>query len=134
MNEKLKAFFETKKEEELKKQDELNKKQEEVKKKTLIDLGLFEKVYSPDNKQSDEFSCYEWDSINSTNKYYKKVPVEVTDEEYEEIKKYSKQTEDIIHNNFNRYNYVAISLTVIAYVIFIVGFIAGILFGITDVE
>ncbi|MBQ2968621.1 MAG: hypothetical protein IJE10_10950 [Clostridia bacterium] len=134
MNEKLKAFFEAKKEEELKKQEELNKKQEEAKKKTLIDLGLFEKVYSPDNKQSDEFSCYEWDSQTQTSKYYKKVPIDVSDEEYEEVKKYSKQTEDVILNHFNKDNPIATALTVIAWIVFIGGFIAGIVLGTVEVE
>lgn len=64
------------------------KKYEEEKQKTLLELGLFEKVYSPDNKQSEEFSSFEWDRTSSTNKYYKKVPIEITDEEYQEVKKY----------------------------------------------
>lgn len=127
MNEKLKEFFEVKKQEEL-------KKQEEAKEKTLIDLGLFEKVYSPDSEPSDEFPCYEWDSANSTYKYFKEVPIEVTDEEYEEIKKYSKQSAGETLNPFYGNNPIAKALTVIAWIIFIGGFIAGIALGTVEVE
>ena len=117
MNEKLKEFLEAKK-------DAEKKKYQEEKQKTLIELGLFEKVYSPDNNYSAEFSSYEWDSANSTNKYYKKVPVEITDEEYQEVKKYSKG-DVLVQNN----NPIATTLRVIAVLVYIVGFIGGIVIG-----
>ena len=122
MNEKLEVFLKQKKEEEL-------KKQEEAKKKTLIDLGLFEKVYSQDNTQSDGFSYGEWDSKDAKVKYFKKVPIEVSDEEYEEIKKYSNQSKDTFQDYFSNDNPIATALTVIAVIIFIGGFIAGIALG-----
>ena len=121
MNEKLKEFLDAKKEAE-------QKKYEEEKQKTLIELGLFEKVYSPDNNYSEEFSSCEWDSANSTNKYYKKVTVEITDEEYQEVKKYSKKEETTENNP------IATALTVIAWIVFIGGFIAGIALGTVEVE
>ncbi len=120
MNEKLKEFLDAKK-------DAEKKKYEEEKQKTLIELGLFEKVYSPDNNYSEEFSSSEWDSANSTNKYYKKVPVEITDEEYQEVKKYSKK------DDTSEINPIATALTVIAWVVFIGGFIAGIALGNVEV-
>jgi hypothetical protein len=122
MNEKLKIFLEAKK-------DAETKKYEETKQKTLIDLGLYEKVYSPDNKYSEEFSSSEWNVDDQVNKYYKKVPIEITDEEYQEVKKYAKKEVEDVSNNP-----VAIALTIIAWVIFIGGFIAGIALATVEVE
>ncbi len=121
MNEKLKNFLEAKKDSETKKYDE-------IKQKTLLDLGLYEKVYSPDNKYSEEFCLSEWDSTTQASKYYKKVPIEITDEEYQEVKKYSKK--EVATEN----NSVAVALTIIAWFIFIGGFIAGIVLGMVEVE
>ena len=162
MNEKLKEFLDAKK-------DTEQKKYEKEKQRTLLELGLYEKVYAPtvgyghidgDNKvvkfpitnkntkigdiikvsisgekvdviidkieseYSEEFSSSEWDSASSTNKYYKKVPVEITDEEYQEVKKYSKG-DVLVQNN----NPIATTLRVIAVLVYIVGFIGGIVIG-----
>ena len=125
MNEKVKEFLDAKKEEELKKQEELNKKQEEAKRITLIGLGLFEKEYSPDNKYSEEFCCSDWDSNATTNKFYKKVPVEITDEEYEEVKKYTE-----IPSTVSDKNLIATILRVIGFVVYVVGFIASFFLGV----
>lgn len=121
MNEKLKNFLDAKK-------DSETKNYEKTKQKTLLDLGLYEKIYSPDNKYSEEFCLSEWDRITQASKYYKKVPIEITDEEYQEVKKYSKK--EVATGN----NSVAVALTIIAWVIFIGGFIAGIALGMVEVE
>lgn len=81
-----------------------------------------------ESNYSWEFPSSEWDSANSTNKYYKKVPIEITDEEYQEVKKYSKKEETTENNP------IATVLTVIAWIVFIGGFIAGIALGIVEVE
>lgn len=120
MNEKVKEFLDAKKVAE-------KKKYEEEKQSTLIELGLCEKVYSPDNNYSEEFSWSEWDSVNSTNRYYKVVAVEITDEEYEEVKKYFRR-EDTTESNP-----IATALMIIAWVVFAGGFIAGILLGNVEV-
>ncbi len=120
MNDKVKEFLKAKKEAQ-------KKKQEEEKQKVLIGLGLSEKVYSPDNKYSKEFSISEWDNETSTSRWYKLEAVDVSDEEYQEIKNYS--TNPIIYQD----NPVAIALTVIAWIIFIAGFIAGIALGNVEV-
>ena len=121
MNEKLKEFLDAKK-------DAEKKAYEEKKKDTLIELGLFEKVYSENNAYSIEYPWSEWDSENSINKYYKKIPMEITDEEYEEVKKYSKKPVILGENP------IATALTVIAWILFIGGFIAGIALGTVEVE
>lgn len=116
MNEKLKEFLDAKKEAE-------QKKHEEEKQKTLIELGLFEKVYSPDNKQSEEFPFYEWDDGTPTSRYYKEVPIEITDEEYQEVKKYLKKEDETKNNP------IATGLTFIAWAVIICGFVAGCVLG-----
>lgn len=123
MNEKVKQFLDEQKNIE-------RQKYEEKKLKTLIDLGLFEKEYSPDAGYSDEYPYSDWDSETSTNKYYKKVPFEVSDEEYEEIKRHTNKTE----KDESKGNSIAIALTAIAVIIYIVGFIAGIAYGTVEVE
>ena len=121
MNEKVKEFLDAKKKAE-------QKKYAEEKQKTLIALGLFEKVYSPNNTYSAEFPVYEYDSVSGKNKWYKKVPIEITDEEYQEVKKYAKKEES------SKTNPIASILTALAWIVFIGGFIAGLVFGTVEVE
>lgn len=119
MHDKIKEFLDAKKAEE-------RRKFEESKQKTLIELGLFEKEYAPELGEYNPIEYNEWDA--TTCKWYKKTGyISVTDEEYEEIKKYSKKDETSLSNP------VAIALTVIAWIIFIGGFIAGIAFGTVEV-
>lgn len=121
MNEKLREFLDAAKADE-------KKKYEEEKNKTLLNLGLYERVYSEDDNYSEAFPFYEWDSDTSTTKYYKKVPIEITDEEYKEVKKYSKE------ENTTEFNPIAMALNVIAWAVFIVGFIAGIVLGNVEID
>lgn len=113
MNEKVKEFIDAK-------IAEQQKEYENEKSQTLVALGLFEKVYSDNNQYSDEFSFYD----TSVNKYYKKVGIDISDEEYQKIKKYSKAD-----NSFRKSNPIATLLSVIAVLIFIAGFIGGIVMG-----
>lgn len=90
--------------------------------KLLINEGLYHVVYSPDNVQSSEYPFEEYDATSGSMKYYKKVPMNVTNDEFEQIKKYSTIDE-------TPKNAISITLTVIAYIIFISGFIYGIYIG-----
>lgn len=74
----------------LKKQDEIIAEDRE---KTLIALGLVEKEYSPDGKESYKYS--KCDYVNGQKRYYREVALSVTDEEYELIIFKSKQVEAI---------------------------------------
>ncbi|MBR2846480.1 MAG: hypothetical protein IKB89_00225 [Clostridia bacterium] len=96
------------------------KKSEEAvrKNKHLIDIGLYEKVYSNSTTYSDEFPYPEEDEKGAIINYYKKVAIDITDEEYAEIKKHSFAYSP--HKNI-----IAVALSVIAWVIYIVGFIGG---------
>lgn len=79
----LKAFLD-------KKQAEQRKEFESERDQLLVSLGLvkFEKEYSPSGKQTGPYVKYD---VGAKNYYYvkHKTPIEVTDEEYEQIKKYA---------------------------------------------
>ena len=120
MNEKVKLFLDAKKEAE-------QKKYEEEKQKTLIDLGLFEKVYSEREFYSDEFPFLEPASENSIGGWYKKEAIAISDEEYQEVKKYSKK------ENTSKTNTIATALTAIAWIVFIGGFFSGLALGNVEV-
>lgn len=120
MNEKVRAFLETKKSEE-------KIKLEEEKREKLVALGLCDKVYSPNNTYNEEYPLSEWDEGSSKYKYFKVIPVEITDEEYEEVKKYTSTSDN------SKANVIATILMVIAWLIFIGGFFAGITLGNVEV-
>ena len=65
----------------------------EDREKTLIALGLIEKEYSPDGKESYRYpKC---DYIGGEKKYYREVAINVTDEEWAQILSVTKQVEEI---------------------------------------
>ncbi len=71
-------------------QKKINKEKNEI----LIDLGLYEKVFAPNEDCSGfEYPFSEWDETTNTRKMYKKQPLPVTDQEYAEILKYAKSIE-----------------------------------------
>ena len=115
MNERVKEFLDAKKEAE-------KKKYEEKKQKILFDAGLYEKVYV--DEYDDETFC-EYDDTAQAQAYYKMAPVKVTDEEFEEIKKYI-EPQDIENDK----NPIATILKVIAVIVYIAGFIASFFLGV----
>ncbi len=123
MNNAVQKFLE-------KKRQELNNNNEKTKNDYLISLGLYEKIYSPDNKYSKEFNFSEWDTEAQINRWFKKIVFDVTDEEFEEIKKLCGENKNTSLDNSNP---VATALTVIAILIFLCGFIAGIVLGNVEV-
>ena len=68
-------------------EDFIKSKENEEKRRLLLDLGMYDKVYSPDNKPSAEYPNLEEHGFKK--KYFKAVPYEVTDEEYEKLKEYA---------------------------------------------
>lgn len=110
MNEKVQAFLDAKR------QEELVKKQAE-KDKLLVDLGLAEKEYSPNGSWSAEYPEYDRETKSS----YKLKAIAVTDEEFAEIKKAAGE-----NTNSASSNGIAATLTVIAWITYIAGFIAGV--------
>lgn len=111
MNPKLSDYFAQKRLEEKQARDAL-----------LVSQGLYEKVYAPSNEWSEEYPENEYDPEQQRNRYFKKTAIEVTDEEYEQIKKYA-----FASNSLPKTNDIAKILTFIACAIYIVGIIAGII-------
>ena len=96
----------------------------ETKNDLLLKLGLYEKEYSDDAVPSAEYQ--NWDDI--AQKYYRAVPVSVTDEEYAEILKYQKKDPSVPDNT------IAVIFKVIGYFIFVIGFIIGIILGASTIS
>lgn len=114
-----------------KKQEQLAQKQKEeyeaLKAKTLVKLGLVEKEYSPDGKYSDEYLQSEYDEVNKCNKFYKIVPISVTDEEFEELKKCLPPEEKDCEEETK--SGVSTLLKIFAWIVYIGGFVAGFILG-----
>jgi len=96
----------------------------------LLSEGLYQKVYSEKDvyEYDPEYPNSELDPQTQKVKYYKKVPIEITDEEYERVIELSEPK-----NNKEQKNSVASVLTVIAWIVFIAGFIVGIVLGNVEV-
>ena len=112
MHEKLREYFE----------DARRSDSEQVAQE-LIAADLYEKVYSPVNEYSDEFPYSEWDENVSQLRYYKKVPITISYADYEKFKKIYDSSK------LKPTNPVSTALKIIAWTIYIAGFIAGIYFG-----
>ena len=109
--------------------------------------GLTEKKYSPNNEPSDEYPYVE--NISGTIRYYKIVPMEIPDEDFERLKAYYESISDepkktgeakelatprgkrshISSKTFEEKDPIAVALTVVAWIIFIGGFFAGLVLG-----
>ncbi|MDO4816402.1 MAG: hypothetical protein Q4A83_07375 [Bacillota bacterium] len=107
------------------KRAEAARKEYQEKANVLIQEGLVIKDYNPSNIYSDDYPNCDWDGPNA-GRYYRVFPIAVTDDEYEEIKKYhdSKKT-------FSSSNGIANDLKVISIIVYIATFIAGIVLGST---
>lgn len=106
MNAKLEAYLKEKWAEEREERELL-----------LIKLGLYEKVYAPDNEPSDEY--YDFEGEGETRRCFKRVPIEVTPEEYAELLKYNPKPLP------EKKNHPASFMTVLAWINYILGFLIG---------
>ena len=113
MNEKVKRFLE-----------------DADKAKILCDLGLCEREYSPSVEETPEYPLYDAEK----RCYCKETPISVTDEEWERIKKKAlentelKKAAQAARDESAGNDIVALLLTGIAAVLYVGGFIAGIVF------
>jgi len=112
MGEKVKSFIAQK---DAEKRANIQKERAE----TLVKLGLADKVYSPQKVQSAEYSLPELDTTTGETRWFKYVTEEITDEEYEQLKKYINDEQS------STYNTIATVLTTIAWVTYGIGFFAG---------
>ncbi len=122
MDEKVKVYLD-------KKREEIREEKQKRRAAELHALGLYEKIYSPDNTRSAEYPLSEWNEKAKQLLYYREEALDVSDEELEEIKQLNKP----ISLNPDQ-NAVATALSIIACIIFIGGFIAGIGLGYVEVE
>lgn len=125
MDKRVQEYIESKK----KRQEDI---QQQQKLAFLIKEGLYEKVYAPDDEDTDldEYPKTEWDRDNSRNRYYKIVPIEISDDEYEQIREAYNSVDSVKKDNEeNSTNSVATFMIVVAVLIYIAGLIAGISFG-----
>ena len=107
---------------------EYSKKIKQERKDFLLSEGLFEKKYAPNGEyDSSEYPEYEWDETTKESKYFKFVPIEVTDEEYEQIKKANQLTYKTTKTN--KLNPIYVTLVTAAILIFVSTFISGSLFA-----
>lgn len=66
---------------------------QEDREKTLIKLGIVEKEYSPNGSKSWKYDKIDY--VDGEQKYYREVPMKVTDEEYALIVEKAEQVEAI---------------------------------------
>lgn len=105
-------------EEYIKKQEEIRiKEYEKQKNEDLIERGLYQEIYS------DEFiEGYTYDY--ELKKYKCKIPIEVSDEDYQRIKQYPI--------NYSKRSNFSIALYIVGILIIISGFIISIVSNIND--
>ena len=102
----------------------LNEQKELEKKEVLLELGLYEIEYSPTRTRSSEYPYYDLDSERKA-RYYKITYFDISDEEFEKIKKYYKPEPKFGISK----NPICKILTAIAIITYIAAFIAGCCFA-----
>ena len=133
MNEKVKAYLE---------QQEANQtaQHKREKEEILIKLGLVEKKFAPDDQIRDREGYPFVEVLNGVPRRYKNVPIEISDEDFEKVKAcyerqfLSKKEPPRIRSHVSsggdeEKDPIAVALTVVAWIIFIGGFFAGLVLG-----
>lgn len=100
-----------------------NQKQRE-KNDFLLREGLYTKTYSDKAEYSPDYPYSEFDENTQQQRYYQKEPIEVTDEEYDELKKYSSARKTTAEKSTNA---ISVFLLVVAIAVFAIGLIYGII-------
>lgn len=133
MNERVQAYIE---QQEAKQTAENKREKEEI----LIKLGLVEKKYAPDDQPRDREGYPYVELLNGVPRRYKNVPIEISDEDFEKVKEcyerqfLSKKEPPRIRSHVSsggdeEKDPIAVALTVVAWIVFVGGFIAGIVLG-----
>lgn len=101
----------------------------------LMKQGVYEKEFVPEDSEEPWGYPYKMPTEDGKTKYYKKIPIELTAEDMEEINKYVNigmaTNNDSIGTatNNDEGNGIATAIRVIAVLIYIVGFICGCVVG-----
>lgn len=99
----------------------------------LIEWGYYNKEYSPDDSKSEEYPFEEY--IGPTQTFYKKVPYDLSDEEFEKlVTDITKRDKEEANNKIkikglNDSNKIATIFQVLGYVMFLAAFILGFVLG-----
>ncbi|MGN0788867.1 MAG: hypothetical protein ACI4MY_02930 [Christensenellales bacterium] len=106
INPLLRQYVAKQKQLEAKKSADATQKAEENKKRQLIDAGLFTMVFDPEEKdvKSDEYPFLHYDTATKKCIAYKKVAIELSDEEYQEFLKYYKPSKKMSENKTKQGN------------------------------
>lgn len=107
MHELLKEYYEKKEREERKQKEDF-----------LIKLGLYEDYEAT----SDDYTYHEW--ANGQLQYYKSIPIDLTDEEYEKVKAVHERTKSVSESTKSG-DGVAYLFLSIAWILYIGGAIIG---------
>jgi len=127
MNPKLEKYLFEKREE---RQNLINQKKNEL----LLREGLYEEVLVGRGQVESYEKNVEskWNFSTGEFEYFKQIPIKISDEEYEVLKEVcAPLEEEVLDNTVNK---IGIALTVIAYVVYLCGFILGIVMGNVEVE
>ena len=111
-------------------QESSQKMTKEERDELLIKWGYYNKEYSDDDSGTDEYPYCEYTGL--TIRWFKKVPYDVDDEEFERIVREvsTKDKEKAEEEKANRdESTIAIIFKIIGCVVFVAGFILGIVLG-----
>lgn len=110
---------------------EKNKREAEQEKRDalLIDLGFCTTEYAPEGADISEYPYSTWSSEKQCNIYYRIIPYEITDEEYQELLELEEDEGESDESEKDGYNPIAKLMVVVAVIVFIGGIVLGIVFG-----
>ena len=92
-----------------------------------MEMGIYKKIYEEEEGFEAQEAITEWNVIESKWDYFVKKPIVVDDEEYNKILRLEKESERL--ENGEGTNAVAKALTISAWIVYLVGFVVGIMMG-----
>lgn len=113
-----------------KQEAEIAKQEKEKKDAILIKVGLYEKEYSADGKFTPEYHYEERDAKTKRKRYFKIVPIGVSDEEYRRICAVSVIKPESDETKVDTENAISSFMKGVAIFIFILGFFGGLILGV----
>lgn len=134
MNKKVQEYINSK-------QKELNEilttKKQSAKESFLIEEGFCNKVYAPESGEfsKSEYSYSEYDKEKEAYFYYKLVPMDISDEDYESMLSAYNAVEDELDDEDDEEeendskNNMSVFMIVASVIIYIAGFVGGIVAG-----
>ena len=134
MNKQVQEYIDSKKKE----LEEIQKeKKQSAKESFLIEEGFCDKVYAPENGDFSKAEYYysEYDKEKEAYFYYKLVPMDISDEDYESMLSAYNAVEDELDDEDDdeeendSKNNMSVFMIVASVIIYIAGFVGGIVAG-----